>query len=263
MIVDTFLSAFFSDVYVFTPGRRVLSMQQVKTAATTDNFATLTAHADVCVAHDRQTLVVEASWNAQSASSAGNPELRQLDRSLDPLITSLRNTIDSQVQASSPDDPLVEKGLQLTQTLFPRGSAAITKASYPDEAAEVERILDEVAKPKWADVVTAFGLARITGRIQTVAVKYRALLDAPVQGGLKYADVKAMRSKGQSLMLQAIAMALGKYPSDSEADRQGRALLLGPILRQNEAIGQYLKSRRNVPDVNPDTGEEQPTPPNP
>jgi hypothetical protein len=58
-------------------------------------------------------------------------------------------------------------------------------------------------------------------------------------------------------------MVLGKYPSDSEADRQGRGLLLGPILRQNEAIGQYLKSRRNVPDVNPDTGVEQPTTPNP
>jgi hypothetical protein len=236
-------------------------MKQVKVAATTDNFAALATHADVCIAHDRQTLIVEASWNAQSGSSEGNPELRQVDYSLDPLVTSLRDTLNSQIRASSPGDPLIEKGNQLTQTLFPRGSAAITRASYPDEAVEVERILDEIAKPAWSDVVTAFGLGRITARIQTVAVKYRELLDAPAAEGMKYADVKAKRSQGQSLMLQAMAMVLGKYPSDSEADRQGRALLLGPILRQNEAIGQYLKSRRQVPDVNPDTGEEQPPPP--
>jgi hypothetical protein len=235
-------------------------MQQVKSAAT-NNFVALVTHADVCIAHDRQTLVVEASWYAQSASTEGNPELRKLDRVLDPLVTSLRDTIDSQVRASSPGDPLVEKGLQLTQTLFPRGSSAITRATYPDEAAEVERVLEEIAKPVWSDVVTAFGLTRITGRIQTVIVEYRALLEAPAAQGVKYADVKAMRSKGQSLMLQAIAMVLGKYPSDSEVDRQGRALLLGPILRQNEAIGDYLKGRRTVPDVNPDTGEELPTPP--
>ena len=97
---DTHLTAFFTDVYAFTSGRRVLAMLQVKAAATTDNFATLATHADACVAHDRQTLVVEASWNAQSAGSEGNPELRKLDYSLDPLVTSLRDTIDSQVRVS-------------------------------------------------------------------------------------------------------------------------------------------------------------------
>ncbi len=64
----------------------------------------------------------------------------------------------------------------------------------------------------------------------------------------------------QTLLLQAIAMALAKYPSDNAADLSGRAVLIGPILRQNEAIGQYLKSRRMVPDVNPETGEKVPVP---
>jgi hypothetical protein len=38
-------------------------------------------------------------------------------------------------------------------------------------------------------------------------------------------------------------------------------MLLAPILRQNDAIGQYLRARRAVTDVNPDTGEEEPNVP--
>ena len=96
--------------------------------------------------------------------------------------------------------------------------------------------------------------------MQKVLIKYRQLLDTPIASGLKFADVKAARTTGQTLMLQAIAMALAKYPSDNATDLNERATLIGPILRQNETIGQYLKSRRIVPDVNPETGEEVPAP---
>lgn len=46
----------------------------------------------------------------------------------------------------------------------------------------------------------------------------------------------------------AVAMILGLYPSGSDADTAARAKLLGPVLRQNELIRAYMRSRRSVGD---------------
>ncbi|MBK9259926.1 MAG: hypothetical protein IPM54_08840 [Polyangiaceae bacterium] len=258
--MDVSLSELFPGIYNFTPGRRILSMRQVKTAALAANETALVAHAEACITHDQHTLVLDAQWNARTTTTIGNPELRDVDIILDPLVTSLRDTIDGQVRGSKPGDALAELGAQLLIVLFPQGVSAVTHATYADEAAEVERIIVEIKKPEWGAVVVGFGLARIVERMQEVILKYRQLLEAPAPAGLKFSDVKAARAQGQSLLLQTLAMVLAKYPSDSEADKAGREALMGPILRQNEAIGQYLKSRRTVPDVNPDTGEEAITP---
>lgn len=253
------LSALFAGIYIFTPGRRVLCMRQVKAAATAANFTALAAHADACIAHDQETLVLEAKWNGRDASApAWNPALREIDPLVDTTLTSLRDTLDRQISASKPEEPLAVQGAALLQILFPLGAGEVTNATYPDEAAQVERILNEIKASKWAALVAEFGLGRIIGRLTELSIEYRKLLETPAPSGIPFATVKAARAKGQDNMLQAMAMILGKYSSESEADRAGRETLMGPILRQNDSIGQYLKSRRNVPDVDPDTGEEKP-----
>ena len=254
--MDISLQAIFPGIYVFTAGRRVLCMRQVKVEAMAVGFSALAAHADTCVAHDRDTLVIEARWNGRAQGSTFVPGLRELDITLDGTLTSLRDTIDRQVRASKAGDPLAASGASLLQILFPLGAGAVTNAKYPDEAAEVDRILVEIKQPKWAPVVAEFGLTRMIGHISELATEYRKLLEAPAADGLKYATVKEARAAGQNLMLQALAMIVGKYPSENEDDRAGREALMGPILRQNDAIGQYLRARRSVPDVNPETGEE-------
>jgi hypothetical protein len=56
-------------------------------------------------------------------------------------------------------------------------------------------------------------------------------------------------------------MILGLYPRSTKEHLAARAALLAPILQQNEAIRQYLRSRRAVEDVNPETGEIDPAAP--
>jgi hypothetical protein len=58
-------------------------------------------------------------------------------------------------------------------------------------------------------------------------------------------------------MLQAVAIILGKYPSDNDADLAARGKLLAPIFRQNDAIRDYLRARRPIVDINPETGEPE------
>jgi hypothetical protein len=92
-----------------------------------------------------------------------------------------------------------------------------------------------------------------------LAVVYRASLQAPTAGVVAFGDVRAARIKGQDLLLEAMAMVIGRHHSGSPEDMAARSDLLGPILEQNDAIGVALKGRRSVVDVNPETGAADPS----
>ncbi|HRI71292.1 MAG TPA: hypothetical protein PK156_43965, partial [Polyangium sp.] len=111
----------------------------------------------------------------------------------------------------------------------------------------------------WAPFLRDLGLQRRIDRLEALESQYRAAIADPGDQ-VVFSDVKAARSQGQSFMLQAIALILGQYPSDSENDIAQRTKLLAPIIRQNEAIREDLRARRPVSDINPDTGEPE-TPP--
>jgi hypothetical protein len=107
--------------------------------------------------------------------------------------------------------------------------------------------------------VDKLGLSRRVSRLVDLEKQYREAIALPSQS-VTFAMVKAARSQGQSLMLQAVALTLGKYPSDDDADVAARAALIRPILEQDAAIHAYLRERRAVEDVDPATGKV-PAPP--
>jgi hypothetical protein len=245
--------------YIFSSGRRLFAMQQVKSAASAVGFNALASHADVCIAHDRSTRDLEAKWAGQKAGTSYAPEARQLDIYVDAALTALRDGLDSQIKASAPGDPLGEAAQRLSQELFPKGAGAITSLPYVEELAELQRILGRAQHPDLTAVIGDLGLGRQVARLASLEKQYAAALVGP-GGQVAFAQVKDARAKGQSLMLQAVAMTLGQYPSDSEADRKARNGLLAPIFAQNEAIRSYLRQRMAIEDVNPDTGAIEPAP---
>ena len=60
--------------------------------------------------------------------------------------------------------------------------------------------------------------------------------------------------------LQAVAIIIGRYHGDSQEHVSKRDELLSPIMRQSDEIGAYMKSRRTILDVDPETGEPEPLP---
>lgn len=239
--------------YTFSTGRRLFAMVQVKKLAGEALLADLVAHAGSAIEHDKETRALEATW-AGRKSSTYSPEARQIDIYVDSALTALRDGIDAQIRASAPGDPLAAEAEQMLHVLFPKGAGAITSLVYVDELAEVARILDRLAKPDYKALVNELGLSRQVTRLVDLEKQYRTAIEGP-GAILTFDKVKAARAKGQSMMLQAVAMILGKYPSDSEAHRKARGALLSPILVQNEAIRSYLRDRKPIEDVNPETGE--------
>jgi hypothetical protein len=245
--------------YTFSTGRRLFAMFQVRKAAVAASFVDLAAHVGDVIMHDTETRVLEAKWAGRKATTY-SPEARQLDIYVDAALTAFRDGAEAQIRASAPGDPLADAAQKMLSVLFPKGAGAITSLGFVEELAEVNRILKHVEEPDYKALVTELGLARQVTRLKDLEGQYRAAIEGP-GGQLTFAKVKEARAKGQSLMLQAVAMILGKYPSDSEADRKARGALMEPILVQNEAIRRYLRERKPIEDVNPETGEIEQAPP--
>ena len=111
--------------------------------------------------------------------------------------------------------------------------------------------LDRLQGELKADVELA-GVSGFVQKLADVNARFGELLDKREEAsGLSYGAVKSAEENGHVAFLQIVAMLVGR---EAENDAQ-RARLLDPILKQNEAIALMHRRRRNVPDVNPDTGE--------
>jgi hypothetical protein len=249
------------NLYVFTVGRRIFAMSKVLEAAKAEKFSPLVTHCEGALAHDRDTRALEAKWSGKANVTNGSAALRDTDIATDNCLSAIRDAIDSQLRVVKPNDPLAKSGAALLIELYPTGVGTITSLPYVEELNEVERVLEVLKSKAWKKTVSELALSRHVALLEELAATYKAKLNTPAEKIATFAEVREARQKGQRLMLQAVAMIVGKHPFDTPEDVASRSALLTPILNQNEAIRQYLRSRRAVQDVNPETGEVDPNAP--
>ncbi|MBK8256757.1 MAG: hypothetical protein IPK82_29310 [Polyangiaceae bacterium] len=157
--------------------------------------------------------------------------------------------------AEEEDQELPKKVAKLRTAIFPAGVQAVTKATFVEQLAAVEGILATLKNKEYAATIQDLGLGRLVKQLGKLSGQFREALEAPEPPRVSFGDVRAARAQGQENLLQAVAMILGKHPTPSSTDLTARGALLGPILKQNEAVRLYLRSRRAIHDVNPETGE--------
>ncbi|MDI1484031.1 hypothetical protein [Polyangium sp. y55x31] len=253
--MDTSLATLFN-LYTFTPGRRLFAIAQVRKAALAAGDMAIAAFAVSCVDHDEALRTLEATWAAQDEKApAFAPEAKPIDLAIDGVLVAIRDTAERQVEASAQGDPIATSGSALLKEIFPRGLFAVTSLPYVEELCEVERILGVLQHPMRVPTVQELGLSRYVARLVDLAKQYRTALELPLPKRVTFPEVKAARAEGQRRMLQLVAMIVGRYPSDTPEDQASRLAMLGPIVQQNEAIGQSLRARRTADDVDPETGE--------
>jgi hypothetical protein len=73
--------------------------------------------------------------------------------------------------------------------------------------------------------------------------------------GVSFEEVRKARARGQNNMLSAVALILGRYYESNPEAVHARGALMTPIMEQHEIVHAYLRSRRKVRDIDPDTGE--------
>jgi hypothetical protein len=246
--------------YVFNTGRRLFALQQVRAAAQEQRFTELVKHCDAAIAHDVAAREIERRWSGEPAADAGNPVAQRIDVLVDRTLGAIRDQAAAQTQGALPDDPIHAQVGAFVKRLFPVSVYAVTSLPFVEELAAVDDIL-KLLHGELAPAVKEFGLGRLVKRLADLARQYRDSLEAAPRSLISWDRVRAARSEGHGLMLEAVAIVLGKHHKRTAEGTADRLALLAPILQQNEAIGQYLRARRAVTDVNPETGDEEPTAP--
>lgn len=266
--MDTSLSSIF-DLYVFPTGRRLFALTQVMQRAKAAGHADLVKHCNAALVEDRKCLDLERRWGGAVAEAKGkvapvadpneSPAAHKLDPIVDRTLVAIRDHAETQRAGAPEDDPIHLTVSKFLKTLFPTGVQDVTSLAFVLELAAVDDILAKLRSKELTPVVEELGLTRLVNRLADVNEQYRAALHAPEPETLAFGDVRAARVQGQERLLQTVAIVLGKHYKLTPEDIAAREDLLGPILEQNAAIAAAMRSRNVVQDVNPSTGEPDPT----
>ena len=259
--MDTSLATLIS-LYSFSTGRRLLAFRQLRTLTQTPtySFPTLEAHLTAALDHDDKTRTLERRYatTTTTPSSKGITEARRVDILVDRTLSAIRDAAAAQANGAEEGDPIIAVSEDFSRTVFPKGVSDMTSLSYADELSAVEGLV-LAFKTELAPAIAELGLTRLAKRLASLAIDYRIAVDAPEPEVVSFGDLRAARAKGQQHLVQAVAQILGKHWRSTPEDVTARAALMAPILKQNEAIRQALRAHRTPEDVNPDTGEIDPT----
>lgn len=248
------------NLYQFPTGRRLFAHKLVRARAEQDGFDKLVKHCTEAIAHDVATQALERRWAGESTSNDGNPEAQRCDVLVDRTLGAIRDHAVAQAAGAPENDPVHATVADFLKKVFPAGVHAITSLPYVEELEAVDAIVHSLEN-ELAPVVQELSLQRHATRLAALAKDYRTALEAPPPSLLDWGRIRAARAEGQGLLLETVAIILGKRHGRSADATAARLQWLGPILQQNEAIGLSFKGRRTPTDVNPDTGEEVPVAP--
>lgn len=247
------------NLYVFPTGRRLFAHAQVLKLAQQQGINDLAAHGSAAIKHDRKTLALEQEWGSDETRPRPDADATRIDNHLDRALSAFRDAAQALADGADPEDEIVPMVNSLQKEIFPAGVAAITTLPFVEELAVVEGIVTKLKGPL-KKTVDELGLSRQVKRLTKLAEQYRAALTAP-SASLKFGDVRAARARGQDMLLETVVIILSRHRSSSAEDVSARSALLEPILNQNEEIRRYMRSRRTVTDIDPETGQSDPAPP--
>lgn len=243
------------NLYQFPTGRRLFAHKLIRTRAEADGFDKLVKHCDKAIAHDTQTQSLEKQWTGESNTSETNPEAQCLDILVDRTLGAIRDHAIAQAAGAPENDPIHATVNTFIKQVFPGGVHAITTLSYVEELEAVQAIVHSLQN-ELTPTVNELNLQRHTVRLAALAIDYRRALESPAPSLLHFGNVRAARTEGQGLLLETIAIILGKHHNRSAKSSAERLHFLEPIVRQNEALAAAFKNRRTPSDINADTGEE-------
>lgn len=258
--VDVLVTEFLK-LKTLSSGRRTLALRKMRRHAQSLAFDRLVTHIDACLDYEAHTRELDSRWRTRQLVPPGS-ETKPIDGLVDRTIAAIRDGAVAQAQGALPDDPIIAKVDAFLGAIFPHGVPAITNLPHADELAAVEDILG-MLQGELAPLVVELGLTRLVERLARLARDFRAAL-VKSQDILRFDTVREARARGQSNLIEAVALILGRYyRMDDPEHAAARALLLGPVIEQQEAVRAYARARRPVEDVDPDTGELDPGLPGP
>jgi hypothetical protein len=250
------------NLYVFPTGRRIYAQRQVLAIATEREITLLVRQLVANIAADQATRDLELQWAGHDdrKHALGAPAV---DAELDRAVSALSETVNLKLVAFGSGSKMGQAALRIRQRIFPMGMQAITALTYVEQHEAVSTLLRLLGPGgDLANQVEILRLDDLLERIGEVNERYGKLLSTGNIRDVTHDKIRKAQATGQRNLLRVAAWILGHY-QDDDRDLEARLTLLGPIVRENEAIRVHRRNRRRPTDVDPETGEEIIDPTNP
>jgi len=252
------------DLNQFSTGRRVFTFTRLLEIAKKLGLLEIQSLVEEAIDFDKGTYVLEQQWATKRKK--GKPSAKQLkaqralqriDGRVDRTLTGLRDSAMNLIKGADEEEEkeLIADVENFVHAIFPNGVKAVTSLPYQEQLVAVSAIVGKL-EGELSPLVNKLGLTVNVNRLFKLVPEYDAAqknVDT-----LDFGKVKAARATGQNYLLRIVAKVLGTFDQPTGVHAEKRSALLGPVMAQNAAISEYIRARRSVPDLDPQSGEEQP-----
>jgi hypothetical protein len=243
------------NLYSFTPGRRLFALGQVRERAQGRGEEAIAGLCGEGIAVDTEAVNLARRWQGtRKVNEGARVEASEVDIKLDRTVSAIHSMLGTEASAFA-GEPRGDAAETLMMKLYPDGVSPIVHSSHENQLATVDEMVSAF-RGEFAPQVETLGMGHFVDRAAALADEFRSALGRSATREVSFDQVREARERGQEAMLRVFAAVLGRFNSSSESDTEARADLLGPIIKQNQRIGEYHSRRRRAPDVNGDTGEE-------
>ncbi len=248
--------ASFVQSYLFSPGRRIVTAQNVLDVAEEVGDVELAVQAREVIAFDREVWATQRLWEREREVREGTRmSLLAIDQQLDRNLVGMHSVANGHVYSLMPGDEQYDVSAAFLEEFFPKGPGAVTRLRYEDELAAVEAFLVQW-KGDWAARLQVLSLTKLVERAEALTAEYRKAVRVVSHRGMTWDEVRTLDDVGQENMLALIVRVCGVYNSKSADDTKMRGRYMATFFDQNARIKQIRKRTNVVSDVDPDTGEE-------
>lgn len=242
------------NLHVIPPGRVVFAMSAVLNDLKTSDDKPMRVFVERVRNQAMRTWDEEQRWLAARRGEQGYLRaIRAANEVADARLNGFHGQLESLTHLV--DAPKLRKAIEEIEAIvFPDGPHAVVSAEYAEQVGYVLGAMDRLK----AEHARHLGQLKLKNHVDTVVEAHLDLQRALESGrrGAGFESVISARAALQRVLRVLVARSVSQYPGWNEGDRPARMLILQPLLAQNDQVDNYLRRRRSVRDVNPETGQE-------
>lgn len=226
----------------FTSGERMTILTATRKIALQLGFTEVVQKVDEALAHERMTRAFDERWAGKRTGRLYGPRVIEIDNLVDPVLGSIRDIAVSHTKGLPTNDDLVVQVNEMLADLFPAGLAAVVSMSCVDQVAATEDIVEKL-QTTHATLAGELGLTRRVAYLAELAVKYREAVVNDRE--LTFPEVKAMRTIGQTMLCEMVAIILGRLANSRDPVQVAqRRELLEPLGIETRRVRKRRARRR-------------------
>ncbi len=252
MYVDILL---LRDTVQLTPGRQKLASSQILGLLNVDEKKLFEAAAKEAMSAADHAEKLSATRRLEAPKVYGD-QARSEDNAADAAAGLVFGMLESYARLHPGSSDLGAAARRLLSAFFPHGLKAVVQARYAEELIQLERIVADAATPELAAAVTSIpGLSAAMDALAERTRAYRLALDRQARVGVSYQEARSAADASERRLFELVAMILGHYRGDDEANAKRRSELLEPyVVLMNDLRDRF---RRRLPpgDIDSETGE--------